>query len=294
MAAKSLIGLFREINPEMVKIASMNMKDFKPLQYGKIRMTEQIEGIELLEEYKKQQIQDGVVEDNDDEWVGWEVASNASSNEEDWIDVSDDKSDDKDDNDERDDKDDDDEIGDIDDDDEIEGDIGDDDEIEGDMGDDDEIDDDIGEINKDENISSLATTQLLTPADFFKLNELKMKHKVKQLIDGGKRKSDAIQNDELPDIVDVNFITGPRKKAKQDYEERIESIKAGREGREKFGGPKKGKKVEGTSTTNKEKARHKAFMMVIHKKNMINKKRMSLRDKQIQLTRRGGFKKKSK
>ncbi|CAG8472071.1 24088_t:CDS:10 [Cetraspora pellucida] len=330
MAAKSLVGLFREINPEMLKrkdrgkIASMNMKDFKPLQYGKIRMTEQIEGIELLEEYKKQQMQDGVVEDNDDEWVGWEVASNASSNEEDWVDVSDDKCDDKDDNDESEDgKDDDDEIeGDIDDDDddEIEGD---DDEIEGDMGDD-EIDGDrddeidvrnditdrendnkcdnkekndeyVGEINKDENISSLATTQLLTPADFFKLNELKMKHKVKQLIDGGKRKSDAIQHDELPDIVDVNFITGPRKKAKQDYEERIESIKAGREGREKFGGPKKGKKVEGTSTTNKEKARHKAFMMVIHKKNMINKKRMSLRDKQIQLTRRGGgFKKKSK
>ncbi|CAG8631189.1 1470_t:CDS:2, partial [Dentiscutata heterogama] len=134
---------------------------------------------------------------------------------------------------------------------------------------------------------------LLTPADFFKLNELKMKHKVKQLMEGGKRKSDAIQHDEPSDIVDVNFITGPRKKAKQDYEERIESIKAGREGREKFG-HKKGKKTEGTSTTNKEKARHKAFMMVIHKKNAITKKRMSLRDRQIQLTKRGNFKKKKK
>ncbi|CAG8651829.1 4821_t:CDS:2 [Racocetra fulgida] len=228
MAAKSLIGLFREINPENGKIASMNMKNFKPLQNGKIRTTEQIEGIELLEEYKKQQMQEGVTgAEEDEKHEGY-----------------------------------------------------------------------VGETTKDKKISSLATTQLLTPADFFKLNELKMKHKVKQLIDGGKRKSDAYvstptgnhnqrpvttkksaptgnhnqrpvttkksapirqsprnQHDELPDIVDVNFITGPRKKAKQDYEERIESIKAGREGREKFRGPKKGKKVEGTSTTNKEKAR---------------------------------------
>ncbi|CAG8797274.1 4641_t:CDS:2, partial [Racocetra fulgida] len=136
MAAKSLIGLFREINPEMLKRKDYDMKDFKPLQYGKIHTTEQIEGIELLEEYKKQQMQEG-----------WEVASNASSNE-DWND-------------------------------------------------------------------------LLTPTDFFKPNEFKMKHKVKQLINGGKRKSDAYVS------IDVNFIAGPRKKAKQDYEERIESIKAG-------------------------------------------------------------------
>ncbi|RIB06449.1 SDA1-domain-containing protein [Gigaspora rosea] len=321
MAAKSLIGLFREINPEMLKrkdrgkIASMNMKDLKPLQYGKIRTTEQIEGIELLEEYKKQQMQG---------WVGWEVASNASSNSGDWIDVSDDENkddidmndrdDDENENDinDRDDDDDDDDENESDinnrDNDENESDINDrgDDENESDINDrdDDENESDINEVDrgddkeceneeknenkgnerestKDKKISSLAMTQLLTPADFFKLNELKMKHKVKQLIDGGKRKSDAIQNDEPSDIVDVNFITGPRKKAKQDYEERIESIKIGREGREKFGGPKKGKKAEGTSTTNKEKAKNKAFMMVIHKKNAMTKKRMSLRDKQV-------------
>ncbi|CAG8763919.1 34124_t:CDS:10 [Gigaspora margarita] len=319
MAAKSLIGLFREINPEMLKrkdrgkIASMNMKDFKPLQYGKIRTTEQIE-----------------------EWVGWEVASNASSNSGDWIDVSDDENKDDIDMNDRDDDENENDINDRDDDDdenenesdindrdddENESDINDrdDDENESDINDrdDDENESDInevdrgddkecedeeknenkgneGETTKDKKISSLATTQLLTPADFFKLNELKMKHKVKQLIDGGKRKSDAIQNDEPSDIVDINFITGPRKKAKQDYEERIESIRIGREGREKFGGPKKGKKAEGTSTTNKEKAKNKAFMMVIHKKNAMTKKRMSLRDKQIQLTRRGNFKKKKK
>ena len=60
----------------------------------------------------------------------------------------------------------------------------------------------------------------------------------------------------------------------------MESIKAGREGRGKYGGSK-GKKVEGASTTNKEKARNKAFMMVIHKKNALHKKKMSLREKQV-------------
>src|SRR2546421_13081457 len=88
------------------------------------------------------------------------------------------------------------------------------------------------------------------------------------------------QEDKPSDIVDVNAIIGPRKKAKQDYEERIESIKAGREGREKYGNSK-GKKFEGTSTTNKEKTRNKAFMMVIHKKNALQKKKMSLREKQV-------------
>jgi len=120
----------------------------------------------------------------------------------------------------------------------------------------------------------------LTPADFAKLNELKLEHKAEQIVDGGKRKRGSTQQDEPSDIIDVNTITGPRKKAKQDYEERIESIKAGREGREKYGSSK-GKKVEGASTTNKEKARNKAFMMVIHKKNVLQKKRMSLREKQV-------------
>jgi hypothetical protein len=32
----------------------MYLKDFKPLQYGQVRAMEQIEGIELLEEYKQQ------------------------------------------------------------------------------------------------------------------------------------------------------------------------------------------------------------------------------------------------
>ncbi|CAJ0635148.1 5926_t:CDS:2 [Entrophospora sp. SA101] len=122
-----------------------------------------------------------------------------------------------------------------------------------------------------------------------------MEQNVEKMIDGGgKRKRSQLQQsskrEETDDIVDLNNIVGPRKKAKQDYEERVESVKAGREGRKKYGGGPKNKKVEGASTTNKEKTRNKAFMMVIHKKNAIHKKRITLREKQMQLTRSHVFK----
>ncbi|CAJ0635146.1 5925_t:CDS:2 [Entrophospora sp. SA101] len=72
MAARSLIGLFREINPEILKkrdrgkIASMSIKGFKPLKYGELNNNtsgQQIEGIELLEEYKEKLKNDGIEED---------------------------------------------------------------------------------------------------------------------------------------------------------------------------------------------------------------------------------------
>nr|CAG8497302.1 5525_t:CDS:10 [Entrophospora candida] len=234
MAARSLIGLFREINPEILKkrdrgkIASMSIKGFKPLKYGELNNNtsgQQIEGIELLEEYKEKLKNDGIEEDDTKE----------------------------------------------------------------------ETDDKHTDAVNEKKISTLATTKLLTPADFAKLNELRMEQNVEKMIDGGgKRKRSQLQQsskrEETDDIVDLNNIVGPRKKAKQDYEERVESVKAGREGRKKYGGGPKNKKVEGASTTNKEKTRNKAFMMVIHKKNAIHKKRITLREKQMQLTRSHVFK----
>ncbi|CAG8581659.1 1983_t:CDS:10 [Paraglomus brasilianum] len=109
-------------------------------------------------------------------------------------------------------------------------------------------------------------------------------------VTGEKRKLDSTQHEELSDVVDVNTITGPRKKAKQDYDERVESARAGREGREKYGAHKN-KRAEGASTTNKEKVRNKAFMMVVHKRNTLTMKKMSLRKKQILLKKQQGKKK---
>lgn len=53
----------------------------------------------------------------------------------------------------------------------------------------------------------------------------------------------------------------------------------GREGREKFGS-RKGK-IEGQhSTTNREKQRKKNFVMMIHKRSVSGKQKMSMRDRQ--------------
>lgn len=79
-------------------------------------------------------------------------------------------------------------------------------------------------------------------------------------------------------------ILGSRKKAKADYAERIASIEKGREGRDKFGSAKgKKKKDVPSSSTNKEKARNKPFMMVMSSGAVMSKKKASLRDKQQKL-----------
>ncbi len=117
--------------------------------------------------------------------------------------------------------------------------------------------------------------QILTPADFALLNELRLKA-AQSLVEtsGGssaKRKLAALEaskrhvgTDEAERFLSEHEILGPRKRQKQDYEERMESIRKGREGREKFGSlkGKKGKEVK-SSSTNREKARNKPIMMTL-------------------------------
>ena len=67
------------------------------------------------------------------------------------------------------------------------------------------------------------------------------------------------------------------KKAKQTYEERLASIQTGREGRAKFGSAR-GRNER--NTTNRQKTKNKAFMMVLHKRSVVQKSKMSLREKQ--------------
>lgn len=65
------------------------------------------------------------------------------------------------------------------------------------------------------------------------------------------------------------------------------SIQKGREGREKYGSTKS-KRREGStpsSTTNREKKRNKPIMMAVHSNKVIQKKKASLRDKQVSRTR---------
>lgn len=88
------------------------------------------------------------------------------------------------------------------------------------------------------------------------------------------------------DFISENDILGPRKKVKADYTERIASVEKGREGREAFGSNKGKKKKEvPSSSTNKEKARNKPFMMVMSSGAVRGKKRASLKEKQQRLRR---------
>lgn len=70
--------------------------------------------------------------------------------------------------------------------------------------------------------------------------------------------------DDAKRFLTENEILGPRKKTKATYEERMDSIRQGREGRDKFGS-KKGKlnKEAKSSSTNREKARNKPIMMAL-------------------------------
>lgn len=267
MAARSLISLYREIAPEMLhrkdrgKLATMEMSaGEKPeVRYGvDTSNVTGIQGLDLLQKWRDEQEKTGENgEENEDD--GWEVASDDedSDSEDDeggWIEVESDQ-----------------EYNVLDSDDEENGDK------EG------------SEAKKpkltkqelqeaDENaFLTLASSRVLTPADFAKLDELKLQAGLEKVMGTRKNDNGSARNE---DTVDVNALIGPQK-FKQLREERIAAAKEGKEGRE-FGS-RKGK-IEGAhSTTNREKARKKNFMMMVHKKDVQGKAKRSLRDKQRSL-----------
>jgi len=142
----------------------------------------------------------------------------------------------------------------------------------------------------------MTLSQILTPADFALLNDLRIKA-AKATVEstgGGTaskrklaelesiRKANATPSDNV--FLSEGDLLGPRKKAKADYEERIASIQKGREGREKFASNKgKKKKDMPSSSTNREKLRNKPIMMILGSQGVKSKKKASLRDKQKKL-----------
>ncbi|KZV68047.1 protein required for actin cytoskeleton organization and cell cycle progression [Peniophora sp. CONT] len=293
-AARGLLQLFREVNPGMLKrrergkSAAMGLAAGAQAQaFGHSQQAAvDIDGLTLLEDHLAAAGED---EDMDDEkaWANWEVeedSSESDSESEGWIEVESDGED---------------------------LDISDSDE-EGDKKskkrrkggkESDEEDEEManGEVVKaaeveETRISTLATTKILTPADFALLNELKLQAATKAVEAGGgsvaKRKLATLEaakkanadNNAAAVYVSEQDILGPRKKLKADYEERLASIAKGREGREKFGSLKgKKKKETPSSSTNREKARNKPIMMIMGSKGVKGKKKQSLREKQRKL-----------
>lgn len=299
MAAKSLISLYREVAPEMLqrkdrgKEASIRLQGAKKtgLQYGVENTVSGIPGIELLDKWRAEQ---GIEGENDQDWEMQEEEEDLGADiDGEWVNVESDKEYEISDGD--DDDDDDDEVEDVAEVNEAEdGDQDSDSDL--DLSDDDtdnkkpkktkpkklskkakkkrralaEAEEKKVNGDAEESFRRIATLRILTPADFAKLEELKLEAGVEKMI--GIR---APRNEEE---VDADGLVGPVKR-KQTKEERIESIREGREGRGKFGS-RRGNIETPHSTTNREKARKKNFIMMIHKRQVLGKARRSLRDKQ--------------
>ncbi|KAF9228628.1 protein required for actin cytoskeleton organization and cell cycle progression [Gyrodon lividus] len=286
-ASRGILQLYREVNPGMLKKrergkdASIGMSTGRqPLPFGhSADAAVDIEGLSLLEDHLKKLREEETGEiDEDDEagWQEWDAETDTSeSDSEGWIDVGSDGEDL--------------EVSDSE------------DEKTGTAAKSGEKDTGLDAERKDtqaedSRISTLATTKILTPADFVLLNDLRIKAATKAVENGGgskaKRKLAALEaskkatsGDQPTDaFVSENDILGPRKKAKADYAERIASIEKGREGREKYGSLKGKKKKEmPSSSTNREKARNKPIMMILSSGAVRGKKKASLREKQQKL-----------
>ena len=266
MAARSLITLYREIDPSVLKAKDRGKIGAIALSKGTVETPKfgvdnstvnGIHGIALLQKYKQENENQEEENDND----GWQVMSDEDEDDSDssdgWISVESDK-------------------------DYVISDSSDDEDEAGDEPRDpkkSKLDDSIANTaaNDAEAFMKLASTTILTPADFAKIEELKIQAGFDKAM--GKRISSALNEEE----VDADKLTGPMK-YKQLREERIARAQEGKEDREKFGSSK-GKRLadKSHSTTNREKARKKNFMMMIHKKDVQGKAKRSLRDKQKSL-----------
>lgn len=89
-----------------------------------------------------------------------------------------------------------------------------------------------------------------------------------------------LQQSERPEVVRLKDIEMIYKKRRTDKQARMESMKKGRDGREKFG-YKDGRQNLHCSKTNREKEKTKNFQMIRHK--VRGKIKKSFRDKQLSL-----------
>ncbi|KAK0706318.1 SDA1-domain-containing protein [Lasiosphaeria miniovina] len=268
MAAKGLQSLYREVYPELLQKKYRGKEATMGLRSGETRQRKfgeedvgGIEGIELLEQYKEEQKakklaeQEGLPEgdegkkkldDEDDDGFHsdeWEVGSTDSESSGGWIDVESD-------------------------------------------GEDDVpakkrqktgseapqlVDGDKENVVAEANgISTLAMTSILTPADLLKLQELRREARVDQALGNrSKRKKELIDRhiDEGVTAEDIELPATLGKKSTK--EERVALAKDGKPGRDEHKSTqairKSKKEAEGKSSTNKEKARKKNFLMTVGK-----------------------------
>lgn len=291
MAAKGLLSLYREANPDLLKkrdrgkAASMGIRSgaIKERRFGE-EETGGIEGLELLEQWKEQErkrkrVERGLPEDlatdeeeeenEEEDWGAWDVESDASSDSGGWINVESDA------------------------------------EIEISDSEDDKPASkkpklDVAQKEEGEKpaVSKLATTKILTPADLAKLQELRLEASVNKAM-GNRAQSARLKElaaRHIDDELTAEQIEGFSRLRKSTKEERIAMAREGkgdrREHRSTQALRREKKDAEGKSTTNREKARKKNFLMTLGKAK--GKAKRSLTDTRrvlkghIERSKRGG------
>lgn len=283
IAAKGLLGLYRDVGPDMLKkkdrgkVAAMEMQSggHKERRYGE-EQTGEIEGLELLEQWKEEEkrkkrqekglpsdAENGEQEEesgDDADWAAWDVEDDDSDDSGGWIDV------------------------------QSEGEI--------EISDSDDENPPSKKAKTGENADraksekpadgpedpekiaqkkalNLATTRILTPADLAKLAELRAQNNVSTILNKGKsqrqKQNSADAQRDTDDPLTAAEIEGLAKLSagKATREERIahmNEFKTDRsEHKSKAAKHKEKKHEQGKSTTNKEKARKKNFFMTLGK-----------------------------
>jgi protein SDA1 len=306
MAAKGLLSLYRVVGADMLKRrdrgkeAAMGLKsgERKEQRFGE-EVGGRIEGIELLEKWKEEERQrkmielglplDGEVEvevDEEEESVGgWEVDEDESDDSTGWRNVESDK-----------------DIN-----------ISDSDEEEGPPCKKPKREASLSEADNDKEngphnradtaelaASDLATTRILTPADLAKLHELRLEASIKKHLPGSQQRkllSTTHQSSHLDDPLTAASIEGlaalSKKVSKADKIALAQDGKTERAGHQSTQARRKEKKdLQGKSTTNREKARKKNFLMTLGKAKGKQKRSLVERGKvlkaHIERGKRGG------
>ncbi|EON97830.1 putative sda1 domain-containing protein [Phaeoacremonium minimum UCRPA7] len=269
MAAKGLLSLYREVGADLLKKRDRGKEAAMGLRSGElkqIKFGEQeaggIEGLELLAKWKEEQkkrkreekgLKEGEnVNDSDNDSFNssdWEVESVDSSDSGGWIAVSSESEDDE--------------------------------PVskrprQGSSEAPDLVDENKENLEEAARLSKLAETTILTPADLAKLQELRMEANLDKALGNRSKRQNEAQARHADDPLTAEQIELPAKLRKLTKEERVALAKEGKPNREEHKSTqairKSKKDAEGKSTTNKEKARKKNFLMTIGKAKRKNKR----------------------
>lgn len=300
MAAKGLLGLYREVGADMLKkrdrgkTATMSLKsgERKEQRFGE-EVAGEIEGIELLEQWKEEErqrkrlemglpLETASDEEMEDEDAGdWEIDEDETDDSGGWINVGSD--------------------------DEINISDSDDDKpaakkakLEGPL-EDKENASPPKEVIPTKPLSHLATTRILTPADHAKLAELRLAASLSSQLPSARKKRSTAQQ-AVPrhqdDPLTVESIEGLARlsRGKASKAEKVALAQSGKPAEQTHQSTQakrqERKQQEGKSTTNREKARKKNFMMTLSKAKGKQKRSLVERGRvlkqHVERSKRGG------